>query len=171
MIEVRIENIQDALIESDAAKLYGVETKRITEAARNNPERFPDSFILEVFDEQFGILRSKFSTAKYIKTRTNPKAATEKGLYVLATVSKSRQAIQTTLATVETFAKLRELSKNIQETSNTKDEQHQQTLMQKSGTIIANVLDQDLQTSEAETTIELNFAVLKVKHTIKKNNK
>lgn len=42
--------------------------------------------------------------------------------------------------------------------------------MQRSGELIAEVLDDDLQTSEAETTIELNFAVLKFKHTIKKKN-
>ena len=40
--------------------------------------------------------------------------------------------------------------------------------MQKSGDIIAQLLDDDLQTNETETSIELNFAVLKFKHTIKK---
>jgi len=40
--------------------------------------------------------------------------------------------------------------------------------MQKSGELIASILDDDLQTSDTETSIELNFAVLKFKHTIKK---
>jgi len=40
--------------------------------------------------------------------------------------------------------------------------------MQKSGEIISELLDNDLQINESETTIELNFAVLKFKHTIKK---
>ena len=43
--------------------------------------------------------------------------------------------------------------------------------MQKSGEIISELLDNDLQTNESETTIELNFAVLKFKHTVKKGNK
>jgi hypothetical protein len=40
--------------------------------------------------------------------------------------------------------------------------------MQKSGELISGIFDEDLQTSGTETTIELNFAVLKFKHTIKK---
>ncbi len=48
------------------------------------------------------------------------------------------------------------------------DKKEHQSLMQRSGELIAELLDDDLQTSEAETTIELNFAVLKFKHTVKK---
>ena len=40
--------------------------------------------------------------------------------------------------------------------------------MQRSGELIAGIFDDDLQTSDTETSIELNFAVLKFKHTIKK---
>lgn len=40
--------------------------------------------------------------------------------------------------------------------------------MQKGGEIIAEIIDNDLELSESETTIELNFAVLKFKHTIKR---
>jgi len=43
--------------------------------------------------------------------------------------------------------------------------------MQKSGEIIAKILDDDLQTTDTETSIEINFAVLKFKHTIKKKGK
>jgi len=45
------------------------------------------------------------------------------------------------------------------------------TLMQKSGEIIAEILEDDLQTTDTETSIELNFAVLKFKHVIKRKNK
>jgi hypothetical protein len=44
-------------------------------------------------------------------------------------------------------------------------------LLQKSGELIAEILDDDLSSSETETTIELNFAVLKFKHTLKKSKK
>ena len=40
--------------------------------------------------------------------------------------------------------------------------------MQKSGNLIAEILDDDLETTETETSIELNFAVLKFKHTVKR---
>lgn len=43
--------------------------------------------------------------------------------------------------------------------------------MHKSGEIIAKILDDDLQTTDTETSIELNFAVLKFKHLIRKKNK
>jgi hypothetical protein len=52
--------------------------------------------------------------------------------------------------------------------SNIKDKTKQENLMQKSGELIASILDDDLQTSDTETSIELNFAVWKFKHTIKK---
>ena len=55
--------------------------------------------------------------------------------------------------------------------SEARDKGEQQTLMRKSGEIIAELLDEDLETSETETSIELNFAVLKFKHMVKKKNK
>jgi len=87
---------------------------------------------------------------------------------MLATILKSPQAVQATLSIIETFSKIRELSRNIKTLSNIKDKTEQQKLMQKSGELIASILDDDLQTSDTETSIELNFAVLKFKHTIKK---
>ncbi|HUW26063.1 MAG TPA: hypothetical protein VMW07_06000 [Gallionella sp.] len=51
------------------------------------------------------------------------------------------------------------------------DKAEQKSLMQKSGELITEIFDEDLQTSDTETSIELNFAVLKFKHTIKKKNK
>ena len=87
---------------------------------------------------------------------------------MLATILKSKQATQTTLAIIETFSKIRELSRNIKELSTIEDKKDQQNLMQRSGELIAEILDDDLQTKEAETSIELNFAVLKFKHTVKK---
>ena len=39
-----------------------------------------------------------------------PKAFTEKGLYMLATILKSEKATETTIAIVEAFAKMRKLN-------------------------------------------------------------
>ena len=100
-------------------------------------------------------------------TRALPKAFTEKGLYMLATILKSAQATQTTLAIIETFTKIRELSRTVNELSDLKEKQ-QKDLMQKSEKLIAEILDDDLETTETETSIELNLAVLKFKHTIKR---
>lgn len=87
---------------------------------------------------------------------------------MLATILKSPQATQTTIAIVETFANIRELSRTINELSQSPDELTQKSLMQKSGDIISDVLGSDMQTTDTETEIELNFAVLKFKHTIKR---
>ena len=119
----------------------------------------------------FTDLRSKFSTTKFAKTRALPKAFTEKGLYMIATILKSKQATEATFAIIETFSKIRHLSRNIQELSIVHDKDDQKALMQRSGEMIAELLDDDLQTTDTETSIELNFAVLKFKHTIKKKNK
>jgi len=116
-------------------------------------------------------LRSKFSTAKLSKTRVAPKAFTEKGLYMLATILKSPVATQATISIIETFTKIRELSRNIKELSAIQDKAQQKALMQRSGELMAEIFDDDLQTSDTETSIELNFAVLKFKHTIKKKSK
>ena len=127
--------------------------------------------MFEISDSEFVDLRSKFSTTKFAKTRSLPKAFTEKGLYMLATILKSKQATEATFAIIETFSKIRQLSRNIQELSIVQDKADQKALMQRSGEMITELLDDDLQTTDTETSIELNFAVLKFKHTIKKKNK
>jgi hypothetical protein len=71
---------------------------------------------------------------------------------------------------VETFTKIRELSRTVAELSATTEEFRQKSLMQKGGEIIADILDDSLTTTEAETVIELNFALFKFKHTIKRRS-
>jgi hypothetical protein len=87
---------------------------------------------------------------------------------MLATILRGKQAVESTFAIIETFSKIRELSRSVKELSDIQDKAQQKSLMQRSGELIAEILDDDLQTSDAETSIELNFAVLKFKHTIKK---
>jgi len=91
---------------------------------------------------------------------------------MLATILKSPQAVKTTIAIIETYAKIKKLSSNIKTLSVINDDDDQkQNLLKKSGEIIAEILDDDLVTNEKETSIEINFAVLKFKHSIKKVGK
>jgi hypothetical protein len=159
---------QRVLLDRDVAEIYKVETKRINEAVKNNPEKFPQDYHLVLDESEFADLRSKFSTTSFAKTRVAPKAFTEQGLYMLATILKSPVATQASIAIIETFSRFRDLSRNIKQLSNVHDKVEQKSLMQKSGELIAELLDDDLQTSDSETTIELNFAVLKFSHTVKK---
>ena len=95
------------MLDKDLAELYGVETKRINEAVKNNLDKFQEDFFFELTDEEFKILRSKVSTAKFAKTRTSPKVFTEQGVYMLATILKSKAASQTTVLIIRTFASMR----------------------------------------------------------------
>ncbi|HED38531.1 MAG TPA: ORF6N domain-containing protein [Ignavibacteria bacterium] len=159
---------QKVLLDRDVAELYDVETKRINEAVKNNPDKFPAGYIFELSKKEWDTLKTKFSTSIRGGKVKLPKAFTEKGLYMLATILKSKKATHTTLSIIETFAKVRELTQTINALSANPEEQEQKSLMKKSGEIISELLDNDLKTSESETTIEINFAVLKFKHTIKK---
>jgi phage regulator Rha-like protein len=162
-------NEEVVLLDRDVAELYGVETKRINEAVKNNPDRYPDGYILVLSQHEKSELVEKFDRFKKLKHSTaNPKAFTEKGLYMLATILKGEKATQTTIAIVETFVKMRHLSRSINKLSEVRDKSDQQALMQKSGELIAELLDDDLTVSDSETSIELNFAILKFKHTVKK---
>jgi len=164
---VTIRGVQ-VLIDCDLAELYGVETRDINKAVKNNPDKFPDGYIFQLTEDEFAVLRGKFSTAKFSKTRSLPKAFTEKGLYMLATILKSKIAVRTTIAIIETFSKMKHLSRTVQELSVISDKNEQQALMQKSGELIAEILGDDLTVTDKETSIELNFAFLRFKHTIKK---
>jgi hypothetical protein len=53
---------QKVLLDRDVASLYGIETKRVNEAYRNNPEKFPEGYVLFLDEEESKSLRSKIST-------------------------------------------------------------------------------------------------------------
>ena len=178
---VKIENLKEFIIEirgqsilldSDVAQIYGVETRDINKAVTNNPDKFPVGYIIELSKSEKNELVENFHRFGKLKHSTvNPKAFAEKGLYMLATILKSPQATTATISIVEAFSKIRELSRSIKKLSMVQDKADQKLLMQKSGELITEIFDDDLQTSDTETSIELNFAVLKFKHTIKKKNK
>jgi phage regulator Rha-like protein len=165
ILDVRGEKV---ILDSDVAELYGVETKRVNEAVKNNPDKFPEGYIIALNKKEWDGLKSKFSTSIKGGKVKLPSAFTEKGLYMLATILKSPRAVQTTIAIIETFARIRNLSKNIKQLSAVQDEGKKQGMLRRSGEIIAEILDDDLVIDGSETSIELNFAVLKFKHSIKK---
>ena len=145
---VRFEDVRDKIVEVRGqevildfavAELYGTETKEINRAVKNNPRKFPEGWVFEIDKKELENLRWKNSTTKITdkqavtdlqsksltanlpspKSRVMPKAFTERGIYMLATILNG----------------------------------------------------DDLSTNETETAIELNFAVLKLKHTIKRKKK
>ena len=159
---------QEVILDFAVAELYGVQTKEVNQAVKNNPKKFPEGYVFTVERKEMEDLRSKILTANNPKSRTLPKAFTEKGLYMLATILKGDKAVGTTLGIIEAFAKLRELSRTIGEMAKSPDEFKQKSLMQRSSEIVDNLFGDEMQTTDTETEIELNFAVLKLKHTIKR---
>ena len=83
---------QPVLLDRDVALIFGVETKRINEAVKRNSERFPDDYMFSLDNKEIACLRSQIATSNTGRggTRYEPKAFTEKGLYMLATLPKSR---------------------------------------------------------------------------------
>ncbi|MDE6645352.1 MAG: ORF6N domain-containing protein [Muribaculaceae bacterium] len=165
IIELRNQRV---LLDSDVARLYGVETREVNQAIKNNPDKFPEGYIIELTKDEKKEVVKNFDNPNVKFSPRLPKAFTEKGLYMLATILKSPTATQTTIAIVETFAKMRELSRTVGELASASDEFSQKSLMQLSGEILADLLDDGMHATDTETTIELNFAVLKLKHTVKR---
>ena len=160
---------QRVLIDSDVAKIYGVATRDVNKAVANNPNKFPEGYILELNkSEKLELVKNFHRFSKLKHSSVMPKALPEKGLYMLATILKSPQATKATFTIIETFAKIRELSRTITTLSATKEEAAQKPLLQRSGELVSELFEDELHTSDTETSIELNFAVLKFKHAIKR---
>ena len=80
------------LLDCDVAELYGVETKRVNEAVRNNPNKFPSGYIFELNRNEKAEVVEIFDHLDKLKfSRVMPTAFTEKGLYMLATILKSER--------------------------------------------------------------------------------
>ena len=163
---------QDVLVDRDVAELYDVGTKEVNQAVKNNPDKFPEGYIITLTQQEKDELVKNFDRFDALKHSTAlPSAFTERGLYMLATILKSPRATQTTIAIVEAFAKMRELTKAIAQLSEA-PEKEQKALMQKSGEILAELLDDDaLEVTGDETSIELNLAFVKFKKTVKRGKK
>jgi hypothetical protein len=163
---------QKIIIDTDVAELYGVETKRINEAVKNNTEKFPKGYLFEVNNQEKSELVENFDRFKKLKHSSVPlKGFTEKGLYMLATILKSPKAVETTLAIIDTFAKVKELGRAVNQIQVLPENSpKQRSLMEHTGDLIADLLipENELEVTGTETSYEMNFAIFKIKRTIKK---
>ena len=114
--ENKVENMiyevrgRQVMLDSDLAQLYQVETKRINEAVKNNPDKFPerfswklteeesDNFLVENFDQKIERRGGRFK---------NPRVFTEQGVAMLATILKSKIAIQISIEIMVAFVAMR----------------------------------------------------------------
>ena len=172
---------QQVLIDRDVAALYGVETKRINEAVRNNPDKFPEGYIFELTEaetEEVKAITTKnddFADENFdrktvsSKTRYAPKAFTDRGLYMLATILKSPRATQTTIAIIDTFAKVKELSRCLSAMKEDTDMETKQSLVQRTGSLLNELIQTDDKDSTENVAMELNM--MSVSLHVKKNKK
>jgi len=121
-------------------------------------------------------LRSKFLTLETKPGRGHHskhgyKAFTERGLYMLATILKSRQATAATLAIIETFAKVRTIKRELVELHTETNKRKKASLMKHFGEALTDIVMPDLDTTETESSLELNFFIGKIKHTVRRVRK
>ena len=169
------------IVDKDIAELYNVATKEVNQAVSNNPRKFPRGYVMELTKEEKTELVKNFDRFSKLKHSTvNPKVFTEKGLYMLATILTSEKAIQTTLNIIETFAKVKELSRNINSIMKIADENVQKELANKSNKILEEIIeiepdiladDEDGEVIETTTKFEFNLGFAKVSKSIKKVKK
>ena len=125
--ELNIENMiyeirgKQVMLDSDLAKLYNVETKRINEAVKNNPDKFPGRFYFRINENEFLSLKSKISTSKG-GSRKGHNVFTEQGIAMLSTILKSKVAVETSIRIMDAFVKMRKyISANLIEQDNMKN--------------------------------------------------
>ncbi len=100
---------QRVMMDSDLAKLYGVETKALKRAVRRNLNRFPEDFMFEMSKEELENWRYQFGTSNFVKMglRIQPFVFTELGVAMLSSVLNSEQAISVNISIMRIFTKLR----------------------------------------------------------------
>ena len=109
---------QQVMIDTDLANLYKVETKRINEAVRRNLEKFPERFSWILTDNEWDFLRSQFATLEIKNTGRGeyrkylPRVFTEQGVYMLATILKSKVATQISIKIMDAFVLMRKYISN-----------------------------------------------------------
>ena len=118
---------QRVLLDRDVAALYGVQTREVNQAIRNNPDKFPNGYVFELEVEEIDALKSKILILDGKKpgrgqhSKHGYKALTERGLYMLATILKGDRAVKTTLAIIETYAQLRAMVRDMESLQTLKD--------------------------------------------------
>lgn len=98
-------------------------------------------------------MKSKFSTSKTGGKTKLPKAFTEKGLYMLATILKSSIVTETTIAIIETFAKVKELSRTISHLPEETDKKLQKTMIERSGELMTDLMTDSFHTVSTEASL------------------
>ena len=181
LLPIGIKEVEDKIVvirgvpviaDADVAALYGVETRVVNQAVRNNPDKFPPGYRFELNVSELRDLKSKILISNVsLMNHKSTKVFSERGLYMLATILHGERAREVTFAVIETFYKVRCLKRELLEIHNEPDKQVQEQKMKHFGEVLTDIVMPDLQTSETESSLELNFIIGKLKHTVKRTRK
>lgn len=97
------------MLDRDLAELYEVETRALNQTVSRNKERFPESFMFQLNQQEFKILKSQIVTSSWGGTRKLPYVFTEQGVAMLSSVLRSKKAIQVNIQIMLVFTKVREM--------------------------------------------------------------
>lgn len=168
IIEVRNQKV---ILDIEVADLYAVQTKEINQAIKRNVSKFPPGYLIELTSEEWGLLKSQFVTSIKGGKVKLPTAFTERGLYMLATILKSPQAITTTIAIIDTFAKIKELTQAVYQFAKATSDKQRIKIFENSTEIISDLLDNELTVSQHETSFKIKLPFLEISRKIIKVNK
>ena len=99
---------KQVMLDSDLARIYETETKRINEAVYRNTEKFPERFSWILDDSDIEILRSQIATSSsHGGRRYNIRVFTEQGVAMLATVLKTKVATEISIQIMDAFVTMR----------------------------------------------------------------
>jgi hypothetical protein len=103
---------EKVMLDFDLAELYGVETRILVQAVKRNMERFPSRFMFQLSEEELDYWRSHIvisNPSAKMGLRRPPYAFTEQGVSMLSAVLRSKEAIQVSIAIIDTFVRLRQM--------------------------------------------------------------
>jgi hypothetical protein len=160
-LEVHLIRGKRVMLDSDLARIYGVQTKRLKEQFKRNRNRFPDDFAFELTREEFGGLRSQFATSKNRGgSRYLPFAFTEHGAIMLAAILNSKRAVEMSVFVVRAFVRMRELAAgNRQITAKLDDLEQRVCKHDEALTALFAAIRQLLEPASAESRPEIGFHV------------
>jgi phage regulator Rha-like protein len=139
-IENRIFTIRgiQVMLDSHLAEMYQIETKYLNRAVKRNTERFPESFMFQLNEEESETLRCKFGTLEQGKSlrfqigtfkdfdssqplTVNPESGrgkhrkylpyvfTEQGVAMLSAVLRSEIAVKVSIRIIQAFVEMRKM--------------------------------------------------------------
>jgi hypothetical protein len=148
------------MLDRHLAQLYQVETRTLNQTVKRNIDRFPTDFMFQLTKNEFDNLTSQIVISSWGGLRRLPYVFTEQGVYMLATVLKSKVAVDVNINIMRTFTKIKnesvpylDIIKRVEklevENKDTKD------LLKKVVTIVSTM--QELNYEAKSTTKKIGF--------------